>query len=54
MATGTSSSQLKNFRSRIRGAHPDDKYGGQMTLMAASLADEKASNELVAYINGLK
>lgn len=46
--------QLKNYRMRIRGAHPDDKYGGQMVLMAATLGDEKARSELVAYINALK
>jgi len=48
------STQLKNFRQSIRGAHPGDKYGGQMTLMAAALSDERASSELVAYINGLR
>jgi len=46
--------QLTNFKQRIRGAHPGDKYGGQMTLMSASLSDEKSRSELVAYINALK
>ena len=46
--------QLKNFKQRIRGAHPDDKYGDQMALMAATLADDQATNDLVAYINTLR
>ena len=46
--------QLKNFRQRIRGAHSDDQYGGQMGLMAATLGDEQVSNDLIAYIAGLK
>jgi cytochrome c oxidase subunit 2 len=46
--------QLGNFRQRIRGAHPDDKYGGQMALLAATLSDEQASRELLAYINALR
>jgi len=43
--------QLKNFKQRIRGAHPQDMYGPQMALMAAILADDQAINDLVAYIN---
>ena len=43
--------QLKNFREGIRGAHPKDMYGPQMASMAAILADEKAINDLVAYID---
>ncbi len=46
--------QLKNFKQRIRGAHADDKYGDQMTLMAATLADDQAAIDLVAYINTLR
>ena len=46
--------QLKNFKQRIRGAHPDDKYGDQMSLMAATLADDQAANDIVAYINTLR
>jgi cytochrome c oxidase subunit 2 len=45
--------QLKNFRQGIRGAHPQDLYGGQMRSMAAILTDEQATNDLVAYIGGL-
>lgn len=46
--------QMKNFRQRIRGAHADDQYGGQMGLMAATLGDERVSNDLIAYIASLK
>jgi cytochrome c oxidase subunit 2 len=43
--------QLQNFREGIRGAHPQDFYGTQMGMMADSLRDEQAMNDLVAYIN---
>ena len=43
--------QLKNFKQGIRGAHPQDLYGGQMALMAAILIDDQAIDDLVAYIN---
>jgi cytochrome c oxidase subunit 2 len=43
--------QLKNFKQGIRGAHPQDMYGGQMALMAAILTDDQAIDDLVAYIN---
>ena len=46
--------QLKNFKQRIRGAHPGDQYGEQMALMAATLADDQVTNELVAYIKTLR
>jgi cytochrome c oxidase subunit 2 len=46
--------QLRNFQQGIRGAHPKDFYGQQMASMAASLTDEAAINDLVAYINTLK
>ena len=42
--------QLKNFKQGIRGAHPKDLYGPQMAAMAAILADDKATDDLVAYI----
>lgn len=45
--------QLNNFKQGIRGAHPKDMYGPQMTLMANVLRDEKAINDLVAYVNTL-
>ena len=43
--------QLKNFRLGIRGAHPKDLYGRQMASMAAILTDDKATDDLVAYID---
>jgi cytochrome c oxidase subunit 2 len=43
--------QLKNFKQGIRGAHPQDLYGGQMALMAAILIDDQAIDDMVAYIN---
>jgi len=45
--------QLKNFKQGIRGAHPKDMYGPQMASMAAILADDQATNDLVAYISTL-
>ena len=46
--------QLKNFRSRVRGAHSDDAYGMQMNMMAAILNSDKQINDVVAYINSLE
>jgi cytochrome c oxidase subunit 2 len=46
-------SQLQHFREGIRGAHPQDLYGAQMRLLGATLADDKAINDLVAYINAM-
>jgi cytochrome c oxidase subunit 2 len=45
--------QLTNFKQRIRGDHPDDGYGWQMGMMADILQDDKAINDVVAYINTL-
>lgn len=45
--------QLENFRTGVRGGHAQDFYGGQMGMMADSLRDEQAINDLVAYINTL-
>jgi cytochrome c oxidase subunit II len=46
--------QLNNFKRGIRGAHPKDLYGPQMAAMAAILADEQATSDLVAYINNIR
>ena len=46
--------QLKNFKQGIRGAHPQDMYGPQMALLSETLGDDRAINDLVAYINTLK
>jgi cytochrome c oxidase subunit 2 len=45
--------QLKNFQEGVRGSHPQDMYGPQMALMSATLADDQAINDLVAYINAV-
>ena len=46
--------QLKNFRHGVRGAHAKDMYGQQMMSMAAILTDDKAIDDVVAYINTFK
>jgi cytochrome c oxidase subunit 2 len=43
--------QLKNFRNGVRGSHPADMHGPQMGLMAAMLNDDRAVDDVVAYIN---
>jgi cytochrome c oxidase subunit 2 len=45
--------QLQNFKSGVRGAHPEDYYGMQMGFMGRILKDDEAINDLVAYINSL-
>ncbi len=45
--------QLQNYKKGLRGAHPQDTYGMQMRPMASMLADDKAINNVVAYINSL-
>ena len=45
--------QLKNYKQGIRGSHPQDLYGKQMTLMMVVLRDDQAINDVVAYINTL-
>lgn len=45
--------QLKNFKHGVRGQHPQDYYGKQMSFMARILQDDKKIDDLVAYINTL-
>ena len=45
--------QLENFRKGIRGAHKSDVFGHQMVLMARTLQDEQAVDDLLAYLNTL-
>ena len=45
--------QLKNFKSGVRGAHPQDLSGKQMGFMARTLHDDQAIRDVVAYINTL-
>lgn len=46
-------SQLKKFKSGVRGAHSKDVEGQMMAPMAKILADDAAINNVVAYINSL-
>lgn len=43
--------QLDNFRHGVRGAQPQDKYGRQMALMAATLASERDVDDVIGYIH---
>lgn len=45
--------QLSYFKQGTRGAHDRDVYGKQMAPMAATLADDAAMNNVVAYIKTL-
>jgi len=42
--------QIGKFKNSIRGAHPQDKLGGQMIPMVTLLADEQAIDDVIAYI----
>lgn len=46
--------QIKYFRDGIRGAHKDDKFGAPMRGMVATLPNEQAIKDVVAYIQTLK
>lgn len=45
--------QLNHYKDGIRGVHPGDSYGSQMRFMAATLNDQKAIDDLLAYVNTL-
>jgi cytochrome c553 len=45
--------QLRNFKEGLRGADSRDTLGMQMRAIGASLPDEAAVNDVVAYINTL-
>jgi cytochrome c oxidase subunit II len=45
--------QLDNFKKGIRGRHPKDFYGAQMAFLANSLKDDRAANDVIAYIGTL-
>jgi cytochrome c oxidase subunit II len=45
--------QLENFRAGLRGADERDTYGAQMRAVVATLPDDKAITDVVAYINTL-
>ena len=46
--------QLQYFKKRIRGSNPKDTYGMQMAPMAMTLPDDKAIENVAAYISTLK
>ena len=46
--------QLTNYRNGLRGGDQRDPYGAQMRAVAATLPDEQAINDVVAYIITLK
>lgn len=46
--------QIKKFKQAQRGYHNDDLGGRQMRPMAGTLVDDKAINDVVAYINTLQ
>lgn len=46
--------QLHNYRQGLRGADAEDTYGAQMRATAATLPDDQAVADVVAYINTLK
>ena len=46
--------QLQNFRRGIRGGHLQDFHGAQMAFMAKTLAHERATENVLAYINGFR
>ena len=46
--------QLQNFKAGIRGAHPQDFPGTQMALMSGMISDERAINDLLAYLDTLR
>ena len=45
--------QLQNFRSGVRGGHPQDYYGKQMGFMGRNLQTDEQINDVIAYINTL-
>ena len=45
--------QLKNFKSGVRGTNPQDITGAQMRPMSMILADEQAMKDVIAYIQTL-
>lgn len=47
-------SQLKKYKANQRGYHPADTGGVSMKPMANTLPDDKAINDVVAYINTLR
>ena len=45
--------QLIKFRDGVRGQHPKDYYGKQMSFMGRTLRDDQMVDDVIAYINTL-
>jgi len=45
--------QLVKFRDGVRGQHPKDYYGKQMSFMGRTLRDDQMIDDVIAYINTL-
>ena len=45
--------QLVKFRDGIRGQHPQDYYGKQMSFMGRTLNNDQMIDDVIAYINTL-
>ena len=43
--------QYQHFGAGVRGAHPGDRYGKQMAMMARSLPTAKDLDDVIAYIH---
>ena len=46
--------QLENFKSGVRGSHPQDYYGMQMAFLGRNLQTDEQIADVVAYINSLQ
>lgn len=46
--------QINYFKTGVRGAHKDDKFGAPMRGMVATLPNDQAVKDVVAYIVSLK
>jgi len=46
--------QLKNYRSGVRGTNPKDQQGALMRPMSMTLPDEQALQDVIAYIGTLR
>jgi cytochrome c oxidase subunit 2 len=45
--------QIQNYKNGVRGTHPSDLYGKQMTLLSGMLRSEQDIDDVIAYINQL-
>ena len=45
--------QLVKFREGVRGQHPRDYYGKQMSFMGRTLTTDQMIDDVIAYINTL-